>query len=528
MYIVKKVYLCTAKKKKIIIMDTTMKKLISSVLVVVMALGMNTAKADNISMEEAREAAAYFMAYYTGVDKLTTDDLELVYQIDNEKLGIPASYFFNLASDGWIIMAGTTTIDPIIGYNTEGSLDPDCFPANMRWWVNGYSDMVSEIQELDAENDYPDHEMWTSLKNRNYKGDTKEAQHILMSEKWGQGDDITPTYNYYCPQTITSGRYAIAGCVATAMSQIFHYYRFPRKGTGMASYYLPSQLSHEDSASTMPRVSLKYNFNDSVEFNYGMMPNVPTKKVAQGYYYIYEQNCTDEEMHEIARLMYACGVSVKMSYLPDGSGAMSANVPGAAASYFKYKRGRENYRSGNTDWAYVSALRSALMANNVLYMAGASSTGTGGDASGHAWVCGGYKETDTNRYFMNWGWDGSSNGFYNLGANSMPISQQGYNFNVRQEYISGMVPDSSQMGISDIEDLTYLGQPYPNPAMESVTLPYSTQSISDLVIYGIDGRPVKTYRVQPGSGKLEVRVDALPAGVYIYRLNSLTGKFIVQ
>lgn len=173
-------------------------------------------------------------------------------------------------------------------------------------------------------------------------------------------------------------------------------------------------------------------------------------------------------------------------------------------------------------------MRNALMANNILYMGGASSTGSGGDAAGHAWVCGGYMENDTNKYFMNWGWNGSSNGFYNLGANSMYISAQGYNFNVRQEYIAGMVPDSSQMGIYDIEDPTYVGQPYPNPAMESVTLPYSTQVASELVIYGIDGRPVETYRVQPGSGKVEVRVDAMPAGVYVYRLNSQIGKFIVQ
>lgn len=509
-----------------------MKKLISSLLVAVMALGANTAKADNISMEEAREAAAHFMAYYTGIDKLSDNDLELVYQIDNKALGIPASYFFNLSSDGWVIVAGTTVIDPIVGYSDEGTLYPECFPASMKWWVEGYSDMISEIQELDAKNDYPDHDRWTALKTMSYKGDTKANQHKLMKEEWGQGNDYEPTYNYYCPKTITSGRYAMTGCVATAMAQIMHYYRYPRRGNGTASYYLPSRLIYDDSVSTMPRVTLTYNFNDSVDFDYDMMPNKPTKRVQQGYYQVVVQNCSDDEMHQIARLSYAAGVTVRMAYLPDGSGAQSTDVPQAAATYFKYKTGRVVYRNGNTDWNYVNAMRSSLIQNNILYMGGASSTGAGADAAGHAWVCGGYMENDTNMYFMNWGWDGSSNGFYNLGANNMYISGQGYNFNVRQEYISGMVPpdDSNRfLGISRIEDpSTYLGRPYPNPAVESVTLPYNTEMASELMIYSIDGRPVETYRVQPGKGEIHVRVNTMPAGVYLYRMNSQCGKFIVK
>ena len=129
---------------------------------------------------------------------------------------------------------------------------------------------------------------------------------------------------------------------------------------------------------------------------------------------------------------------------------------------------------------------------------------------------------------MNWGWDGTGNGWYNLGTNYMPISGQGYNFKLSQKFINGMVPDSSYLDIADVDGNSYLGKPYPNPAVSSVSLPYSTESATDLVIYNIEGSPVATYRVQAGEGKLEVRVDALPAGLYIYRMNSLAGKFIVK
>lgn len=503
-----------------------MKKVISSLLVVVMALSLNTAKADNISKEEAQAAAAYFMGYYTGQTKITADNLELVYQIDNQKLGIPASYFFNLNDEGWIIMAGTTTIDPIIGYSTEGSLDPECFPENMRWWVNGYSDMVSEIQELDALNDYPDDPVWTALKTQSYKGDTKDAQHILMNEKWGQGNTTNPTYNMYCPQTITSGRYAVTGCVATALSQIIHYYRYPKKGSGLAKYWLRTILNRyrEDSVNTMPNVQLKYNFDDSAIFNYSMMPDFPVTKYGV-------QTCSDEEMKEVARLCYAAGVSVNMGYLPDGSSALSTDVPTAAYNNFGYKRGSLVYRNGNNDRTFVNGIREMLLQNNIVYMGGASSTGSGRDASGHAWVCGGYKETDTNSYYMNWGWHSNSNGFYNLGKNSMYISSQGLNFTERQEYIKGLVPpdDSNRyLGIVELDREAQLGTPYPNPAVSVINLPYNTNEATELTIFNIQGRPVATYRVQAGKGDLMVRVDAMPTGVYIYRMNNQTGKFLVK
>lgn len=494
-----------------------MKKVISSLLVAAMAFCANTAKADNISMEEAREAAAYFMGYYTGSSKLTASDLTLVYQIDNKNLGIPASYFFNVGSDGWVIMAGTTVINPIIGYSDEGTLVVEEFPANMLWWVNGYSDMVSEIQELDATNDYPDDEVWTALKTKSYKGDTKANQHILTQIKWGQGNMYNPTYNYYCPQDV-NGRYSVTGCVATAMAQIMRYYQFPRKATGSARYWLKNQL-HGSDRSIMPNVQLKVDFDTMEPFDYSLMPNQTYDN--SGHY-----TWSSEQMKEIARLSYYAGVSVKMGYTPDGSGAVSANVPTAMNRYFKYQLGSLVYRTAQNQSQYMTRLRARLLDNNVLYMGGSSLVGQGADAAGHAWVCCGYQENDTNQYWMNWGWEGSGNGFYNLGTNNMYISSQGYNFNQNQEFIDGMIP-GEEAGIDDV-DGSELGDAYPSPAIHSVNLPYSTPNATNLVIYNIEGKAVATYSVPAGMGELTVNVEGMPSGVYIYRMNSVSGRFMVR
>lgn len=493
-----------------------MKKVISTLLVAAMVFCSTNAKADNVNLQEAKTAAAYFMANYKGVDRLTDKEVVLVHQIDNEKLGIPAAYFFNIGSNGWIILAGTTVIDPIIGYSEEGTLVMENLPANMMWWVNGYADMVSEVQELDAENDYPDHERWVSFKeNKDMYSSKGDVQHKLMAEVWGQGDDNRPTYNKLCPQN-SQGRYAVTGCVATALAQIIHYYRSPQQPTGIASYWLRSQTDD----TTMPNVRLRVDFDTIAPFNFLLMPNVPVDSWGR-------QQCTDAEMYEVARLSYYVGLSVKMAYSPDGSGALSQDVPNSMKKYFKYTESTLRYRNGNTDWTYVNAIRSELLNGNPLYMSGASSTGSGGDAAGHAWVCSGYKEQDTSQYYMNWGWDGGGNGFFNLGANRMPISGYGYNFNVRQAVILNMHPTAAPQGIADV-DHTLLESPYPNPAVQTVTLPFYTENASNLMVYSIDGKLVTTCRVQAGYGEATVDVNNLPAGVYIYRLNSQSGKFIVQ
>lgn len=482
-----------------------MKKVISSLLAVSMLVCSMTAKADNITLEQAKSASAYFMGQRMGADKLTSDNLTLVHQIDNAELNIPAAYFFNVNGCGWIIMAGTTTIDPIVAYSDEGSLDMDNLPVNMMTWLNGYADMISEIQVLDLQNDYPDDAMWTRLSN--HKAKARGNQHVLMSEKWGQGDDRNPTYNLYCPKV--GNRWSVVGCVATALAQICHYYRYPVQPRGDKYYWWNN-------------TQLEINY-DTVHFNYSLMPNRLTA------------NSLPEKVREVAKLSYSLGVAVEMDYDPDGSGTSSQYVPTAMFRFFKYQRGSLVSRNGNNDTAFVAQIRSSLLQGYPVYMSAASTTGSGADAAGHAFVVAGYEDgtedgSKYGYYFFNWGWEGGGDGFYNLGANNMPIQGYGYNFTERQQVVIGMMPPADTLNpvsISPVE-LDVLGSAYPNPASFSVKIPYVTSQASDLLVYSIDGRLVESHRVNPGSGEYELRVDALPKGIYIYRMNSQSGKFIVQ
>ncbi len=472
-----------------------------------MLFGATSAKAGNVTVEQAKSVAAHFMGSRMGIDKLTPDQLTLVYQIDNPDLNIPAAYFFNLESCGWVVIAGTTVIDPIVAYNDEGSLVVDQLPANMLYWMEGYAGMISDIQKADAENNYSDHVMWTALSSSNVKG-TRGDQVILMNERWDQGDERNPTYNLYCPKV--GNRWSMVGCVATALAQICHYYKYPVRPTGFHRYWWEG-----DGNSTL--LALNY---DTMYFDYTLMPNRVTS------------TSQPAKIREVAKLSYALGVAVNMSYHPDGSGAHSDDIPDAMESFFKYQH--SNLISRSNTYNFVERIRGAVEERHPVYMSATSTTGSGADAAGHAFIVAGYETGDAagseyNYYYFNWGWDGAGNGFYNLGENDMPIAQQygGYNFIRNQRAIVNLLPPADTLGICSV-DPTVLGHAYPNPAAFSVKVPYSTQTAADLMVYSIDGKMVESVRVQPGDGEVVVRVDALPKGVYIYRLNSQSGKFVVQ
>lgn len=491
-----------------------MKKVISSLLVLSMAFLGSVAKADNVTVDQAKAIGAYYLSYQMGggADKISSEQLTLAYRFENPDMNVASAYLFNVNGGGWIIIAGSSVVDPVIAYSTECSLDMSEIPDNMRWWLTGYTNVIADIQLMDAESGYPDSEEYTTLVSKGLKNGTKNQSITLMTTVWDQGDDHNPTYNLYCPRV--NGRYSVTGCVATALAQTCKYYVYPVQPKGIVSY----DWVNEDEGDT---VNLRIKL-DTVQFDYSLMPARLLSSSAA------------EKIREVAKLNYCLGVAVHMHYHPDGSGTNMYQANTVMKTKFKYQQSTNRYRSGVNDTSFLNKLRRYLTNGDVVVMSGSSSTGSGADAAGHAWVVDGYQTENEKMYHMNWGWGGTGNSFFNLADNNMRISSMGYNFNVDQACLFGMIPpeDSnihhSHVAIRGVEDNTILGTAYPNPAALSVALPYTTEMAADMQVYSIDGKLIATRRVQPGAGEVTLRVDALPQGVYIYRLNSQSGKFIVR
>ena len=467
--------------------------------------------AENIDEADAREAAAYYFRQNTSDPRVTASNLTLSRQWDNEELGIPAMYLFTTPSHGWILFGASTIIDPVVAYSEENTMDdPFNLPDNLEWWLGEYHELFCYAQAADAANRIPASQMWQTLSSKSMKASTKDTKVTLLTTSWDQGDQKAHDYNLLSPYD--GSKRCPVGCVATALSQICKYYEYPKKGTNRAT-------------NKWNDTTFIYYFPDSTIFDYSVMPNK-----------VYTSTPLDA-CYQVSRLAFAIGTAVKMSYSADGSGAMSQAVPEAMRKYFKYGDGANTikivYRDNTADTSYMRQVRKELEAKHPLYMSGSSSTGSGADAAGHAWVCDGYRTDDDTKYHMNWGWGGSGNAFYNLYNNDMPISMMGYNFNRHQAFIANLVPPADTLAalfvsIQTVEQQNTVGAAYPNPATTQVSIPYHSIQNGELTVYSVDGRQVESQRVSAGDGKVTLDVNKMPAGIYIYRLGNSYGKFVVK
>ena len=93
-----------------------MKRTIKILMTAIMLMATSAASAENITVSQAKDAAAYYMQCYTNLTRLTADQLTLVRQWNNSEMGIPSMYLLTAPERGWIIMAATTVIDPVVAY----------------------------------------------------------------------------------------------------------------------------------------------------------------------------------------------------------------------------------------------------------------------------------------------------------------------------------------------------------------------------------------------------------------------------
>lgn len=501
-----------------------MKKVILSLTLLVLALSASTTFARNVSVDEAQKAAVCYMNSLNNGNKVNLSDVVLIHQLTNPVLNIPACYFFNVSDWGWIIISATTTIDPVVAYNDNcKTLNMETVPENMMMWLEGFAGVISAKQIADAEQGLEDDKAWSELfDNEDAPKNGAKTPFILMGEQWGQGDNAGSTFNIYCPKH--QGVSCVTGCVATALAQIVHYYKYPVRGQGYHAYY----WCNSDLNMSSPGVALRLRF-DTMYFDYNLMPN------------IVNSNTTIAQKREISRLGYAIGVAMDMNYgtnASGGSGAQSAAVPGNMTAYFKYRRCTQIRRDVVGDSAFMANIRYDLMLNRPIYMSGASQDHHGNDDR-HAFVCCGYKDNSIKQYYFNWGWTNDGDGWYNLydnTANGMRIPGQGYTFTQEQTAMIGLIPphpDSSTVDFWDHVGIANAEAPevfeaYPNPAIYNVTIPYSVKTAQQLSIYNVEGKLVEQHLLQPTNDNIVIDVTKMPAGIYIYRVGGASGKFNVM
>ncbi len=312
----------------------------------------------------------------------------------------PAYYVFTpKTGQGYLIVSGDDATAPILGYCDEGTFDPNDMPENMRYWLSLYAEQISWARE----NGIP-------FQAPNYGLDGKDPIAPLLTTKWDQG----APYNDQCPEI--DGTHCYTGCVATAMAQVMKFHNYPEQGTGSNSYTWNGEtLSADFSQST-------YDWDNMIDqYN--------------------TDQYTDEQAEAVALLMHDCGYSVNMDYGLSGSGAYSVNVLFAMPDNFSYDHNifiAERSYHGLEDW-------NQLIYNQLAYVGPVYISASTPSGAGHAFLCDGYQ--DEGYFHINWGWSGSSNGYFLLDAmdpSSYGIGGSAGCYNQLIFVIGGIQPPSGQ------------------------------------------------------------------------------------
>jgi fibronectin type 3 domain-containing protein len=336
-------------------------------------LGINSMNANPVDKEKAKNIGQKFACVKIN-NELNSNDLQLVYTGTSLR-GETCFYVFNAGTTGFVIVSADDRFRPIVGYSNEGIFDTENMSPELAFYLDKIIEARTSRNAVLFDNTAQE---WESVATTGKLISRNGGRGVdfICTTKWNQDSP----YNLYAPEASSGpGGRCYAGCVATAMSQVMKYWNHPTHGTGSHSYYCYGYGS------------LSANFG-ATTYDWEHMPD------RLG-------GASQEEIEAVALLMYHCGVSVDMNFSPTGSGANSWDVPYAIRHYFSYSNqcsleGRDEHSL----LAWQNMLKEQFDLGWPVYYSGFSESG------GHAFVCDGYDDDDL--FHFNWGWGGSSDGWF--------------------------------------------------------------------------------------------------------------------
>jgi PKD repeat protein len=331
-----------------------MKKLL---IALVISFSISYLYGQQVNEKEARDFVYNWLNKKSSLQKI---DTIIAYVSDNTTI----IYYCFLKPTGYVIISGDKTFNPIIGYSLFNKIDLDDLPAPLKSSIDNFKKKVIGVQNS-KRNEHPD---WTI--NRNSLKSNSKSVDPLIQTQWNQGYP----YNEFCPNN------SPAGCVAIAIAQLMKFYGYPSHGLKEHFYHTTYGTLNADFKNT--------------SYNWLEMPNT-----------VIDKN------EEIAKLIYHCGIAVDMNYsIDNGSGASTGAVVGALVDYFGYKKSSKNVLFTSQDTTlWYELLMNELDDNHPIIYGGNTDINFG---VGHMFLIDGYD--DDGLFHINWGWGGSSDGFYNL------------------------------------------------------------------------------------------------------------------
>lgn len=466
-----------------------MKKTILTTILAAMMLG---AAANPVDLKQAEQAAqAFWKQEYGG---------EVTLRDRSGDAGLTEIYLFEaVGQKGYVVVAGDDAAHPILGNSDRNDFPTESMSPEARYWLRYYEREIAWARENRIGATEGIRAEWEALKEGKPLPEAKApAVDPMLTSVWNQG---TP-YNQMCPGN------APVGCVATALTQIMRYWKYPEHGTGYHEY---TYADRPDSVVHWPYGVLSADF----EHTYYDWENMPDTLKASS---------DSIKRAAVATLAYQCGVALDMIYSAEGSGAFvvrkevvdfdTVNYSTEIAAevvipqYFGYTLLEGRVRDNHTLSEWITMLQEELVLGHPVLLAGDESDTTTG---GHAFVVDGC--TKRQKFHLNFGWGGSYDGEYYVDA----IDPARFDFNHRQSALFKMYPPTRE-GIETAEEQEKISVWSHNRTIEIAGCERGE-------LYDLMGRKIAAFDAN-GSGKARCTVER--EGIYIVRTQGAAKKVYVR
>lgn len=282
-----------------------------------------------------------------------------------EVAGEAAYYVFSRGENkGFAIIGSDDRLPPVVGYTLSGDYDAEHLPPALSALLSGYAQTASTRLSVSG---FPMHD---------------DIEPYVLT-RWGQGYPFALQCPEYAP-----GKKCPTGCVATAVAQALAYWRHPQRLLHDTPAYSPA-YSPGQTPIHVPAIAAGEVFDWD-----NMLPSY-----ADGY--------SEAQGEAVARLMLAVGCAHRMGYGPSMS---SSNYsPAALVECFGMDRETvyEHHCGLLPDSLWEATLYGEVARRRPVLYAASEYARWGG----HAFVIDGYRE---GLYHVNWGWDGSCDGFFDI------------------------------------------------------------------------------------------------------------------
>lgn len=268
----------------------------------------------------------------------------------------------------FVIVSADERMYKILGYSDNGCFDSETVPPGLMDLLNGYDKEYANVDLAQVQ-----------LDSEEISQEQTSPIEPLIKTHWGQGYP----YNLECP--IIDGKRCDTGCGATALAQVLNFYRYSQNGVGSHSY-----------ATRTNQIPLNINF-ENLDIDWSKLVND------------YNEFSSEEERMEVAKLMYASGVSLSMDYKYGASSIQPNGMAYSLKHFWGYNPNTtyimRNYKYNLQDIQEI--ITTELELGHPVFV----DLYTSEDA-GHEAIIDGIDKNQLLHY--NFGWEGYADGYYRL------------------------------------------------------------------------------------------------------------------